>query len=45
MQKALRESSSENISERDNGLACLVVLWNNKPLEKYRESIEMSLEE
>ena len=38
--KALRESSSENISERDNGLACLVVLWNNKPLEKYRDSIE-----
>ena len=40
--KALRESSSENISERDNGLACLVVLWNNKPLEKYRIVSKMS---
>ena len=38
-EKALRLSSSENISERDNGLACLLVLWNNKPLEKYRDDI------
>ena len=38
-EKALCMSSSENISERDNGLACLLVLWNNKPLEKYRNDI------
>ena len=38
-EKALRLSSSENISERDNGVACLLVLWNNKPLEKYRDDI------
>lgn len=38
-EKALHLSSSENISERDNGLACLLVLWNNKPLEKYRDDI------
>ena len=38
-EKALCMSSSENISERDNGLACLLVLWNNKPLEKYRDDI------
>ena len=37
--KALRESSSENMSERDNGLACLLILWNNKSLEKYRDAI------
>ena len=38
-EKALCLSTSENISERDNGLACLLVLWNNKPLEKYRDDI------
>ena len=38
-EKALRVSSSENISERDNALACLLVLWNNKPLERYRDDI------
>ncbi len=38
-EKVLRVSSSENISERDNGLACLLVLWNNKPLKKYRDDI------
>ena len=38
-EKALRMSSSENISERDNGLACLLVLWKNKPLEKYHDNI------
>lgn len=38
-EKALCMSSSENISERDNGLACLLVLWNNKPLEKYWDNI------
>ena len=38
-EKALRASLSENICERDNGLSCLLVLWNNKPLEKYRDDI------
>ena len=38
-EKALRASLSENISERDNGLACLLVLWNNKLLKKYRDDI------
>lgn len=37
--KALQLSSSEDISERDNGLSCLLVLWKNKPLEKYRDDI------
>lgn len=38
-EKALHTSLSEKISERDNGLACLLVLWSNKPLKKYREDI------
>ena len=38
-EKALRASLSENIGERDNGISCLLVLWNNKPLEKYRDDI------
>lgn len=38
-EKALRASLSENICEKDNGLSCLLVLWNNKPLEKYRDDI------
>lgn len=38
-EKALRASLSENISERDNGLACLLILWNNKPSKKYRDDI------
>lgn len=38
-EKALRANLSENISERDNGLACLLTLWNNKPLDKYRDQI------
>ena len=38
-EKALRASLSEIISEKDNGLACLLVLWKNKPLEKYRDDI------
>lgn len=38
-EKALHASSSENMSERDNGLACLLVLWNNKPLKKYWDDI------
>ena len=38
--KALQLSSSENMLERDNGVACLLILWKNKPLEKYRKNIE-----
>lgn len=38
-EKALHASLSENILERDNGLACVLVLWNNKPLKKYRDDI------
>lgn len=38
-EKALRSSLSEKIYERDNGLACLLVLWNNKPLKKYWDDI------
>lgn len=37
--KSLQLSSSEDTSERDNGLSCLLVLWKNKPLEKYRDKI------
>lgn len=37
--KSLQLSSSENVFERDNGLSCLLVLWNNKPLETYKEEI------
>ncbi len=37
--KSLQLSSSENVFERDNGLSCLLVLWNNKPLEKYKDDI------
>lgn len=36
---ALQLSSGENVSERDNGLACLLVLWNNKPLERYKDDV------
>ncbi len=37
--KALGASLSEVTAERDNGLACLVVLWNNSPLKQYRDDI------
>ena len=36
---ALRLSKSEDINERDNGLACLLVLWQNNPLGKYKDEI------
>lgn len=36
---ALRLSKSEGINERDNGLACLLVLWQNNPLGKYKDEI------
>ena len=32
-------SLSKNVFERDNGLSCLLVLWNNKSLEKYKDDI------
>lgn len=37
--KALQTSASENICERDEGLARLLVLWENRPLEKYSNNI------
>ena len=38
-EKSLQLSLSKNVFERDNGLSCLLVLWNNKSLEKYKDDI------
>src|SRR5699024_9184620 len=36
---ASRLSKSEDMNQRDDGLACLLVLWQNNPLDKYRNEI------